>query len=57
LLKRKASLGTAPLPRFISENKFDLLTVQEVPETESSERRLPEKKKEETRRIVRIWNV
>jgi hypothetical protein len=28
-----------------------------VPETESSERRLPEKKKEEARRIVKIRNV
>jgi hypothetical protein len=47
----------APLSRIVSENKFSLLTVQEVPETESSEKRLPEKKKEETWRIVRIQNV
>jgi hypothetical protein len=47
----------APLPSICSENKYDLLTVHEVPETESSERRLPEKKKEETRRTVKIRSV
>jgi hypothetical protein len=56
-LKRKTSLGMAPLPRTVPGNKFDLLTVQEVPETESSEEKLPEKKKEETQRIVKIRNV
>jgi hypothetical protein len=40
-----------------SNNKYDLLTIQEVPETESSEKRLPEKKKEETRRTVKIRSV
>jgi hypothetical protein len=53
-IKRKVSLGTTPLPRIASENKFDLLTVQEVPETE---RKLPEKKKEESQIIVRIRNI
>jgi hypothetical protein len=47
----------ASLPRIVSENKFDLLTVQEVPETESSERELLRKKKEETRRTVKIRSV
>jgi hypothetical protein len=56
-LKRKMSTGTTPLPKLVSENKYSLLTVQEVPETESSERRLPEKRKEEARRTVNIRSV
>jgi hypothetical protein len=56
-LKWKASTGTAPLPSVHSRNKYDLLAVHKVPETESSEKKLPEKKKEETQRTVKIRSV
>jgi hypothetical protein len=40
-----------------SNNKYDLLTVHEVPETESGEEGLLPKEKKETRRTVRIRSV
>jgi hypothetical protein len=47
----------APLPTICSENKYSLLTVHEVPETESSEEKRQEEKKEETQRTVKIRSV